>query len=211
MADIAQDLRNILEATYGSQVRDSIHDAIRDINDQVENSETSAANSAAAAAGSASSASQSATTATDAAGHAHDDAVAAHTDAVAAHADAIAAAGYADDARHSAAGEFYATTLPMSPTDATKVSVTLESLNEIIISFTSLQFTQSGNAYVELIENSLIHENYKPGLLLLNDERARSSGRLTVTTAEGKLTLSLTSAPPSNIPFSGELHLNKAG
>jgi len=64
MADIAQDLANIKSAIYGEEVRGSIHDAIRDINNEVISSNTKSDNAVSTANTAAQSASNAATSAT---------------------------------------------------------------------------------------------------------------------------------------------------
>lgn len=63
MADIAQDLANIKSAVYGEEVRGSIHDAIRDINNEVISSNTKSDNAVSTANSAAQSASASAASA----------------------------------------------------------------------------------------------------------------------------------------------------
>ena len=63
MADIAQDLANIKSAVYGEEVRGSIHDAIRDINNEVISSNTKSDNAVSTANTAAQSASASAASA----------------------------------------------------------------------------------------------------------------------------------------------------
>lgn len=102
MADIAQDLANIKSAVYGEEVRGSIHDAIRDINNEVISSNTKSDNAVSTANNAASSASASAASAAQTAAQTASAVQAAQTAAESARDDAQTAKDQAETAQTAA-------------------------------------------------------------------------------------------------------------
>lgn len=222
MIDIEQCLRNIMAAVYGKDVRQSIHDAIYQMNTKADAAKADADDAKANSEAAKADAADAKTDAANAAKSAKD--AVDGRDSAASY--AAEAKNQADRATEIALKNVSAKIIPLdtgaSKTIADKFTDIDNSVSDLagrvslvnsVLTFNSLQFIKTGSSYACFLDGSMFEEiksNVKPGKLILTNQKAQT-GSLDIETGDGSITFTMDAPPSDSYPFSGELILHTCG